>query len=123
MTGRFEISSQVNSNSEQGVRDGLIHHKFMQALHFKITLVIVVMKNAFLMELGTLADKIVPYLKPSIVQNTNVPQSINRYTRPIVSTSATSSATYSTRPFNENQRPLVYCGHLYYVERARTCKP
>ena len=56
-----------------GIGDELTHHKFIQALPPEIKPGIVAVKNASLMELGILADEIVPFLKPSTVKNATVP--------------------------------------------------
>ena len=82
----------------------------------EITPVIVAVKNASLLELD-----IWPFLRPRKVQNTTTPNR-NRYTRPTTFTGTMPRTTYNTRPFHENQKPLVCRRYLYSVERSRICK-
>ena len=101
-----------------GVKDELICHKFIQALPSEVRLVIAAVKNATLIELGTLADEIMPFAKPKRVYHAAIPNT-TRYTRP---TGAIPRTTYNTGPFYENQKLLICHGHLHYAERSRTCK-
>ena len=109
----------MSTASKVGVGDKLVSHKIIQALRPEITLVIAAVKNASLLKLGTLAGTIVPFLKPRMVQNITTP-SMSKHTS---STGPMPSITYNTRPFPENQKPRICCGHLYYAVRSRTCKP
>ena len=102
-----------------GVKDKLIRHTFIQALLSEVRPVITVVKNATLIELGTLADEIIPFAKSRVVYHAAI-LNTTKYTRP---TGATTRTTYNTGPFYENQEPLICRRHLYYAEKSITCKP
>ena len=92
--------------SKVGVGDELVRYKFIQALPLEITPVIAAIKNASLIELGTLAGEIGPFLKPCIMQNATVPRNTSRRTRATVSIGATPKANYRAR----------INGHKYIVD-------
>ena len=101
------------------VKDELFRCKFIQALLSEVRPFIVAVKNATLIEQGTLANEIMPFAKPRGVYHAAIPNT-TKYTKP---TGATPRMTYNTGPFYGNQKPLICHGHIYYIEKSRTCKP
>lgn len=71
-----------------GVGNELVRHQFNQALPPRNNAGDNNSKKSPLIELGTLADEIQPFLKPCMVQGATTPEA-RRYSRPTVSTGAT----------------------------------
>ena len=124
MTGRPSIFLQDISNAAKklGITDDLVRHKFVQALPSSISPVVATQKELSLQQLGKLADELMPLAQSQCLA-----------VQPEVTSKSPSSSTSSTRtyssiptgirPFNSNQRPVVCRAHIYFGEKARTCKP
>ena len=108
-----------------GVGDELPRHRFIQSLPSSIAPVLASQKDLSLDQLGRLADE----LQPLSLQNQSflataeekiIPKPAN-VQRPARSNSP--AIPIGVRPFGNSQRPLVCRAHIYFADRARTCKP
>jgi len=124
----------------------LVRHKFLQALPPMIGTALGAQKSLTLTEMGTMADELVPmqgnqinsvpyensgprdfeYSYPmeqeiNYVRNQNYQvNSSNRFNN------RTNNSTFfpiGLRPFNDSQRQMICRAHIYYAEKARSCKP
>ena len=116
------LQEMINTASRIGVTDDIIRHKFLQALPSTISPVIASQKELNLSQLGNLADELLPYFSQSPVMA--APQQKPRHSN-VQSTEKTDSnpTHFGVRPFNKDQRPKVCRAHIYFADRARTCKP
>ena len=116
------LQEMINTASRIGVTDDIIRHKFLQALPSTISPVIASQKELNLSQLGNLADELLPYFSQSPVMA--APQQKPRHSN-VTSTEKTDSnpTHFGVRPFNKDQRPKVCRAHIYFADRARTCKP
>ena len=141
ISGRPSIYLQemISTAERIGVTNDIIRHKFLQALPPTISPVVASQKDLSLIQLGNLADELLPYFSRSAVMAVQPPQvqpSAMAISPPQVYPSPQnfSGNTHQgnrnqgfipigLRPFNRNQRPKVCRAHLYFAETARTCKP
>ena len=116
------LQEMINTASRIGVTDDIIRHKFLQALPSTISPVIASQKGLDLSQLGNLADELLPYFSQSSVMS--VPQQKPRYSNVSNAEKKDGNTTpIGVRPFNKDQRPKVCRAHIYFADRARTCKP
>lgn len=125
------ISQKLN------IGDDLIRHKFIQSLPSPISAVIAAQGALDLDALGKLADNLVPYFsdstvnavqrqQPPSVPNTGYSDHNSRHSPNRArsrSPSSNNHIPFGLRPFNENQRPKICRGHIYFGDTARSCKP
>ena len=117
-----DLQEMINTASRIGVTDDIIRHKFLQALPSTISPVIASQKELNLSQLGNLADELLPYLSQSPV--IAAPQQKPRHSNVSSAEKTDSNPTpIDVRPFNKDQRPKVCRAHLYFADRARSCKP
>lgn len=124
MTGRPSYYMQeLNSIAAKvGVGEDLVRHQFIQALPPTISPVLAAQKDLTLTQLGNLADELTPFFHQvlhvkSNVQSHSKQPSLNSQTRD------NSVIPIGLRPFNDQQRPRICRGHIYYADKSRTCKP
>lgn len=126
MTGRPSAFLQDISSTARklGVSEDLVRHKFIQALPSSISPVVATQKTLSLQQLGKLADELMPFAQSQcfMVKPDDPSSSAGR------SSSSTKSANSSSipagiRPYSSDQRPLVCRSHIYFADKARTCKP
>ena len=112
-----------------------MRHRFIQALPPALGPAIASQRDAPLDQLGKLADELMPFTKVSAlqVQAANDVQEVNRIqearpanARPTSSTNWNARPTSSTNrdliPFWEGQRNRICRSHIFYGNRAHTCK-
>ena len=120
MTGRPSVYLQelLTIANKCGVGDDLVRHCFINALPNTISPVIASQNSRPLLEVGTLADELIPLLKKDAFQ---VSHSDNSQTsKPLQSNN---SRPIGLTPFHPSQRPVVCRGHLFYGQKSRSCKP
>ena len=124
MTGRPSYYMQeLNSiASKVGVGDDLVRHQFIQALPPTISPVLAAQKDLTLMQLGNLADELTPFFQRALHVKSNT-QSHHKQASPHFQKREISAIPIGLRPFNEQQRPKICRGHIYYADKSRTCKP
>ena len=109
-----------------GVGEDIIRHKFIQALPSSVSPVVASQKQLDLMNLGKLADELLPYFTK---QNVSIQQVSSQATTGRKTSSKGSAQLESgeipigLRPYSKKQKPKVCRSHLYFAERARYCKP
>ena len=103
-----------------GVGEDLVRHQFIQALPSTISPVLAAQKDLTLTQLGKLADELTPFFHQALQTKSSVP------TQPSPA-SSTRQANHvipvGLRPFNEQQKPKICRGHIYFADKSRTCKP
>lgn len=130
ITGRPSVFLQEMTTlaNRIGVGEQIVRHKFLQSIPSSISPVIASRKDLSLQELGRLADELLPYFdKTSVltVESTNH-NSQSRQRSPTPSRYTNNSGMqlpFNVRPFSENQKTKVCRAHLYFAEKAKTCKP
>jgi hypothetical protein len=135
-----------------GVGDDLVRHKFTQSLPPNVRPVIATQKKLPLDALGTLADELLPMFESnanissvgenssyranshnfqnagnssSYANNTrNFQNAGNRYNRPNTKEPERTAGRQhmGLKPFNENQRQKICRAHIFFGEKARTCR-
>jgi hypothetical protein len=121
ITGRPSFYLQELNETALKIRVGqdLIKHQFLQALPTSISVVLASQTTLSLNQLGTLADELVNYNQGEVtlqVSNSQPQQTCQR------NNSSVSPTRLSLCPFSPDQLPKVCRAHLYFAEKARTCK-
>ena len=124
-----QIASKVGGNED------LVRHKFMQSLPPVIATALASQRSLSLTEIGSMADELSPLVNQAQVNQVTPPPQQNsyqyQYNRQASSYNQRSQTPrhqqqgipIGLRPFNSSQRPKICRAHLYFAERARTCKP
>jgi len=105
-----------------GNSEELIKHRFFDALPKTISPSVASQKTLSLQQLGSLADDLMHLHKD--ICNFTVQDSTNSVNK--VSSNNNNSSQgipFGLRPFHANQRPKICKAHLYYAEKAKSCKP
>jgi hypothetical protein len=134
MTGKPSIflNEILKAAGKVGVGDDLIKHKFIQSLPPNIAPIVAAQQDTPLKQLGTLADSLMHLVSnqkstytPAYNISNRPSRSPTRTPRPSFKTSQPIPADIPTglRPFSETQRPKVCRGHIYFGEKAKSCKP
>lgn len=129
MTGRPSVFLQdlLAVAAKVGVGDDLVRHKFLQALPPPLNTILAVQKELTLLQLGKLADELLPITKTQCMAAPAVVSEFNRAPIAAVASEQRQSAPSGTNlgvvPFHAGQRPKICRAHLYFAEAARTCKP
>lgn len=121
MTGRPSVFLQELRSiaAKVGVRDDLVRHKFLNALPSTVAPVLATQKDSTLLQLGSLADELMPLLNNNYQTN-----AISHYqNKPKIEAKQDKNIPYGLRPYKPDQKPKVCKSHLYYADFARTCKP
>lgn len=109
-----------------GVNDDLIKHKFISALPSTIAPVVASQRDLPIQQLGRLADELLPLARQhiaSVSDNTIFGQRRRSPSpRPRQDTRQDNSFSSQVAPFYEGQRPKICRGHLYYGNRAKSCR-
>ena len=98
--------------SRVGVGEDLVRHRFLQSMPETVRPVLASQRNMSSSDLGKLADDLIAMSGSgtiNAVSDVHVRQ--NNYNLPI-----------GLKPFYANQRPAICRAHLYYAERAKSCK-
>lgn len=113
-----------------GFGEDLIRHKFLQALPSSISPALATQQTLSLTQLGSMADELLPLARQinnvqdvCNIQNPNQRSVPNSNQRTAPNKEFTNSTPYGLRPFKENQRPTICRAHIYYNDKAKTCKP
>lgn len=108
-----------------GVGRDLVRHKFIQSLPPPIAPAIASQCKLDLLELGKLADELLPLARAQSGYAVNVvaADTGTRDNAPTQGVSTSTTLPPGLHPFHANQRPCVCRAHLYYGNRARSCKP
>lgn len=129
MTGRPSLYLQELQSLARRAGIGeckdLIRHKFLSSLPHTISPAVAAQTTLTLTQLGSLADELMPMHNSFC--NLTQKQPSNR-TTPDTSKERQHYNTASVipiglRPFSSDQRPKVCRAHIYFADRARTCKP
>ena len=123
------------------VDDDIVRHRLMQAMPISTRTALSAHTTLAPTEFAKLADTIYSYAKSEQVNsvqsspstNNNFASGTSSYGRGTynrggfrgghISRGGNQSTTDSHRPFSEGQRPKICRFHLFYAEKARTCKP
>lgn len=123
LTGRPSLYMEElrRTAGKVGVGDDLVRHKFFQSLPQSIAPVLIAQKDLSLDQLSRLADELMPFVSA----NCMTVQSDTRFSK---DTSSKSSKTnthipYGVKPFSNDQQPRICRFHIYYAEKAHSCKP
>lgn len=125
MTGR---PSQYLAEMEQlaakaGLGEEIVRHRFQKALPSNVGPIIATQKTTPLADLGKLADELlslcanglainrVPRNEPSPSNSSGPQDSVRSH-----------SLSQDLRPFSANQRPKICRSHIFFADRARTCR-
>ena len=114
-----------------GVGEEMIRHRFQQALPQHLAPIIASQKTTSLDDIGTLADELTVLIKDntscSLSSDNNRQKYLNtdkNYSRNFQNrNSSVSKFPLSLRPFSEGQLPKVCRSHIFFGERAKTCRP
>lgn len=124
MSGRPSVYLQELSATAAkiGVGDELVCHKFMQASPPTIPPVLAAHKSLTLQQQGTLTDELIPYFTDKVLHVKDSSQPAPQKTSQNPSENNPSFPT-GLRPYSADQRPKICRAHLYFADKARTCKP
>lgn len=100
-----------------GVNEDLVRHKFQQALPSNLAPIIASMKNTPLNDLGKLADELHAFSNGSV---NSVPSSVPKYSKNYQKN--TPQINRGITPFSPDQRPKVCRAHIFFADKARTCR-
>lgn len=108
-----------------GVTETIVRHKFLENLPDTVRPVIAAQQELPLTQLGKLADNILPYFGNKNSSIMAVKEKFTRSRSP--SPAASNTPNYDRvqqglRPFSKDQRPKVCRAHIYFAEKARTCR-
>ena len=125
------LRSMQKTAANLGISDDILKHKFVQVLPSNIGTALAAQRSLTLTEMGNMADELVPTFNTDQIQNVktenwnNSPQrSPGWQSRNRNNNSASSQAIpLGLRPYGATQRPKVCRAHLYFADKARTCKP
>lgn len=119
LTGRPSIflNELLKTGEQVGIGEEFIRHKFLQALPPAISPVLAAQTTLNITQLGTLADELITFA--SHRSQSVVAVQSNNSTEP---SSSSTTMHYGVRPFKPSQRPVVCRAHLYYGQKARTCR-
>ena len=120
LSGRPSIylSEMLRVANRIGVGDSIVRHKFLQSLPDSVRPVIAAQQELPVVQLGKLADNLLPYFNKQ-----NVFQVERSQTRSPNHRSEDNSRTpIGLRPFSQDQRPKVCRAHIYFGDKARNCK-
>ena len=122
MSGRPSVYLQeLNATATKiGVGEDLIRHKFIQACPPAISPVLAAQRSLNLQQLGSLADELLPYFGEKVL---HVQQTASQKSTYYEKNRNSSQIPTGLRPFSTDQRPKVCRAHLYFADKARTCKP
>ena len=114
LTGRPSTFLQEISKtaSKVGVNDDLVRHKFIQSLPPAVAPAIAAQKDLSLVQLGKLADELLPLMEN---QCFNI-------SRPTSSRTPSTPCPSSVRPFYRDQRPAICRAQIYFGSQARSCR-
>ena len=122
MSGRLSCYLQELSSiaAKVGVSDELVKHQFIQALPAAISPVVAAQKDLTLVQLGKLADELMPFCHQALQVSSTSAQ-----TREYKDTKKKGGNDIPTglRPFSKDQLPKICRAHIYFGEKARNCKP
>lgn len=101
--------------TKAGLGNDLVRHRFQKALPPNIAPIIATQKSTPLDDLGKLADELCSFTD-------NI--AINRASsfRPQTDQSHTNKYRTDLTPFAPDQRPKICRAHIYFADRARTCR-
>ena len=145
MTGRPSayLRSIQKIGKNIGISDDLLRHKFVQNLPPNIGTALAAQKSLTLTEMGKMADDLVPTFDVSHINtvsnnsnwtphsasknfNYNSSSSSNNYRnngRDYDSNQSNNNIPIGLRPYGSTQKPKICRAHLYFADKARTCKP
>ena len=119
-----------------GVGDDLVRHQFVQAMPPAVMPVLATQKELSLTQLASLADDVVAMSRSgslnAVVQqpaaaeaNRSHSPERGRSRKPARSRDRAHSPglPFGLRPFHSSQKPMVCRAHLYFADKAKTCKP
>jgi len=109
-----------------GVCDDLVRHKFINALPATVAPVVAAQRTLTLQQLGSLADELTPLFdKTNTVMKVSNSYGMNSndQTQRKYENRRNSSCPTGVMPYHPDQRPKICRAHIYYGNKARTCKP
>lgn len=138
MTGKPSeyLNELINIAVKFGVEEEKVRHRFLQNIP-NLAPILASVKDLTLTQLGKLADDLVSCMPFALMtsnqeRNQNQYQSSNNqqqyqssdnHTQYQPSMSDNSQIPIGIRPYKANQKPKVCRSHLYYADKAKTCKP
>ena len=122
------LAEMTQLATKAGVSDELVRHRFQSALPPNIGPIIATQKAASLVDLGKLADELCA-LTSNLAIN-HVPKTDSYRHRPHQSNTAPADyrqqpahhVSQDLRPFSANQRPKICRAHIFFADRAKTCR-
>ena len=118
MTGKpSALMSELQAiGAKVGVGEEFIKHQFLEASPPSISSVLVSHNDLSLSQMAKLADSMLPYVQQPANDVFHVkPSATTAKNEPFV--------PISVRPYSHDQRPKICRAHIYFADRARTCKP
>lgn len=116
--------------SKISVADDIIRHKFLKALPNTVSAALASHSAIDLTALGKLADDLMSYFDQHSVNTVQSHASRPNFnnnrptgTRSDQNRNSNSSLPFNVRPFSKDQRTKVCRAHIYFAEKAKTCKP
>lgn len=135
MTGRpsHYLNELLSIASRLGVGEDLVRHQFLKALPKHISPALAV-EDMPMQTLGKVADNLVAQIQPEkpeaafhVNRDSNYGNSRrHNYSdlhRKSENIAKSDSVPYGLRPYNSDQRQKICRAHIYYADKARTCKP
>ena len=148
MTGKpsFFMSELELIAEKVGVGADLVKHQFLEAVPPSISSVLLSHDDLSLTQMGKLADSMLPYIqnhevhladttsnsrsRPMHRENDYNPNKANfhqnhssKYNNRPNASSENPQVPFSVMPYAANQRPKICRAHLYFLDKARNCKP
>ena len=126
LTGRpsLFLNELITLGSKVGVNEDLVRHRFLQTVPPTISPVLMAQKDLNINQLGKLADELVVLTEKNAVVN-EVKPSLT-YSKPSPRSRSTSPAAsiipIGLKPFHAAQKPQICRAHIYFSDKARTCK-
>ena len=128
LTGRPSLFLQELMSTAERIDVGeiVVRFKFLDAMPSTIRTVLASQKELNLIQLGQLADDLMPYIGNQVNNvmnvNTNYPSN-NKKKSNGNNNNSNAKLPFGFRPFSEGQRPKICRYHLYFGKKAKVCKP
>lgn len=104
------------------IGDDLVRLRFIKMLPIHLHPIIISQKSLNLKQIGNLADELIAFSPPNSVYPTSQVSRTSPEIPQPPKTIAPRDPHKSLLPFYPNQRPRICRSHLYYADRARSCK-
>jgi len=115
------MSALLRTAQKVGVGDDFVRHRFLQNMPSNVTPVLAAQPTMELAQLGALADEIMA-LTTGNNSNRGSIAAVGQHQTALRRENQQINHHYSVRPFKPNQIARICRSHIYFGNRARTCR-